>query len=105
MDKEILNTIINHLEEASFITEDVGEEEYSCFENLPENLKYSSRGDSMEDNYLDLDDITDDINDCIEKLQKMLEWYDRCKELDTSSVIGIYFRDKNGENMLIFDAY
>lgn len=75
MDKEILNTIINHLEEASFITEDVGEEEYSCFENLPENLKYSSRGDSMEDNYLDLDDITDDINDCIEKLQKMLKWY------------------------------
>ena len=32
-------------------------------------------------------------------------YYDRCKELDTSSVIGIYFRDKNGENMLIFDAY
>lgn len=52
------------IEQAQSIIEGVAEEELEAFNNLPEGLQESERGQQMEQNAEFLDEIVDTIDSC-----------------------------------------
>lgn len=59
------------LEEARAIIESVREEEQEAFDNMPEGLQYSERGETMETNIGTMDESLDTISDMIESLTEI----------------------------------
>lgn len=57
------------LETISSTIEEVKTDEEMAFENMPENLQYSERGENMEAHIDELDDIYSEISDLIERLE------------------------------------
>ena len=53
--REWLESIIGKLEEQKSEIEDVQSEEQDCFDNMPEGLQYSERGDTMQECIDDMD--------------------------------------------------
>ena len=54
---------LNLLAEAKDILEEVMNEEQEAFDNLPEGLQCSERGEQMEDNIYNLEEFIDFIGD------------------------------------------
>ena len=56
------------LEELQGTIEDIRDEESDCYENLPEGIMYSERGESMEQAVNNLDSAVSSIEELIEGL-------------------------------------
>lgn len=74
----------NDSEEICYAIEEIRDEEQDSFDNLPEGIQESSRGERMEEvidtldeaisnlEYLDIDDIISYINETIENLENAI---------------------------------
>lgn len=70
--KEIQKAI-GLIESAKEILEYVAEEEGNAFDNLPESIQYSERGERMEEIKDNIEDVCSELEDQIENLQDTLE--------------------------------
>lgn len=61
------------IENAKEILEYVAEEEGNAFDNLPESIQYSERGERMEEIKDNIEDVCSELEDQIENLQDTLE--------------------------------
>lgn len=68
-----INQIISELESLKDDIENVGVEEQEAYENLPESIQNSERGESMYDNTSDLEDAASNLDDIICTLQNIIE--------------------------------
>ena len=59
------------LKDAKEIIESVYKEEEEAFDNLPENLQDSSKGDTMEDNVFEMEDAIENIDEAIDHLENI----------------------------------
>lgn len=69
--KEI-ESIIEELESLGSRIEAVKEEEDDAFNNIPESLQYSEKGELMEQNVEDLDEAFNGLSEVVEELQEIL---------------------------------
>ena len=51
----------------------IASEEREAFENLPEGIQYSERGEAMEENADSLDEVDADIENLIDALQDIID--------------------------------
>lgn len=77
---EMLNDTTAKVDEAKELTTNVAGEERESFDNMPEGLQESERGqrieecaDELEDIECELDDILSNIEDLIERLENVSE--------------------------------
>lgn len=68
-----INQIISELESLKDDIENVGVEEQEAYENLPESIQNSERGESMFDNASDLEDAVSNLDDIICTLRNIIE--------------------------------
>lgn len=68
-----INQIISELESLKDDIENVGVEEQEAYDNLPESIQNSERGESMSDNVSDLEDAASNLDDIICTLQNIIE--------------------------------
>lgn len=71
--REALLRIADDLESVKNDLVSVREEEQEAFDNLPESLQYSARGDAMEEAVSEMDDIESDIDDLIGRISELCE--------------------------------
>ena len=71
--RKMLEGIINNLELQKESLESVCEEEQEAYDNLPEGIQYSERGEAMSDNVNDMESVASDLEDIITTLQEVLE--------------------------------
>lgn len=67
-----LKEAVELLERAKSIIEFVSEEEREAFDNLPEGIQYSERGEQMEEYADTLDEFYESIGDGIESLEEII---------------------------------
>lgn len=71
--RQEVNNISNKLEEIQSDIESIrGDEEYA-YENLPESIKYSTRGEAMQDAICNMEDALSSIGDAIDYLNDIVE--------------------------------
>lgn len=51
----------------------ISDEETEAKENLPESIQYSEKGDQMEENISDLDQVASDLEDLFNQLQEIAQ--------------------------------
>ena len=68
-----IKDIIETLESAKEDLEMVAEDERYSFDNLPEGLQCSERGEAMEENADNLEEASSNIDDIIELLEGVIE--------------------------------
>lgn len=68
-----LEGIIENLEEQKSKLEDLQQEEQDAFENLPESLQDSERGQAMQECAEDLETEMYGLEDIVQNLQEILE--------------------------------
>lgn len=74
--KQRFEEVAASLEEAKDILGDIQQEEQEAFDNLPEGLQISERGEKMQE-YIDLmDDCNDKIDDVIDFVHVELRWHE-----------------------------
>ena len=71
--RQWIERIINELETQRDELTNVQEEEQEAFDNLPESIQYSERGDAMGEYITDLDDAASSIDDVMSTLQDIIE--------------------------------
>lgn len=67
-----LEDVIAKLEEQKEELESIQCEEQESYDNMPESLQYSERGEAIEENANDLDSYASDLQDVIDNLQEIL---------------------------------
>lgn len=67
-----LKKAIDLLDEARFIIEQIAEEERDAFDNLPESLRYSERGEAMEDFANRLDDVAYSLEEAAGEVEDVI---------------------------------
>lgn len=76
MNKQRRQTIQELIEEANTLKDKIEEvlnEEQECFDNMPENLQYSERGENMQEAIESLEEAQSNIEDCISNLENAIE--------------------------------
>lgn len=68
-----LEEIVGRLETAKDEIDSVAEEEREAYENLPEGIQESERGEAMCENADDLEQASSDLDDLIQNLNEILE--------------------------------
>lgn len=68
-----LEETINKLEEQKTELESIGEEEQEAYDNMPESLQDSEKGQTMYENIDTLETAASDLDDIITNLQEILE--------------------------------
>jgi len=68
-----LKSIIEILEDTNSRLEMVKDEEQDAFDNLPESLQYSERGEQMEEYVDEMDEAYDSIQEAIDTLTEIAE--------------------------------
>lgn len=68
-----LSDVITKLEEAKTDIESIAEEEREAYDNLPEGIQESDRGNAMCENADDLEQASSDLDDLIQNLNEILE--------------------------------
>lgn len=63
--------VIDLLEDAKILLEEIQEEEQNAFDNMPENLQESERGTQMEENIYNLEEGASNIADVIDSIESM----------------------------------
>ena len=71
--RKAIEEIIDQLGTLKEQIESVSEEEQEAFDNLPESIQYSERGDAMDEYITDLDDAASSIDDVMSTLQDIIE--------------------------------
>ena len=71
--RKAIEEIIDQLGMLKEQIESVSEEEQEAFDNLPESIQYSERGDTMGEYITDLDDAASSIDDVMSTLQDIIE--------------------------------
>ena len=67
-----IKAIIEALEVEKSNLEDVTEAEREAFDNLPESIQYSGRGEDMEEGIDELDEILEALGDAIDSLTDLI---------------------------------
>lgn len=68
-----LEDIYNRLEVLKDELENLSVEEQEAFDNLPESLQDSERGDAMEENVSDIDDAASSIEEIMDTIQDIID--------------------------------
>lgn len=68
-----LNEIINKLSELRDDLESLTSEEEECYDNMPENLQYSEKGERIEAAVESLNDALDSIDNAIDSINEAIE--------------------------------
>lgn len=71
--RAIINRIINTLYDLRSDVETVQDEEQTAFDNLPESMQESAKGEAMQENADNLSDALDMIDEAIESLEAAME--------------------------------
>ena len=69
--RKMLGKVIDLMYEAQTLLEDVRDEEQEAFDNMPEGLQASSRGEAMEDAISTMDDIISNLEDAESELEEL----------------------------------
>lgn len=67
--RRLVREAIDHLQRANELLAQVGEEEEESFDNLPESIQESERGEEMQSNI----DTLDEANSTLDELMETLE--------------------------------
>jgi hypothetical protein len=70
--RKYIRNIIESLEVAKSDLEQIREEEQSAFDNMPEGLQASERGEAMEDAIYNLEDAFDSVDSAIDTLNEII---------------------------------
>lgn len=68
-----LEKIISQLEDLQQEVQEMAEQERECFENLPDSLQESERGETMEENADDLDNTDYDFDSLLDTLREVVD--------------------------------
>jgi hypothetical protein len=68
-----LEKIISQLEDLQQEVQEMAGQERECFENLPDGLQESERGETMEENADDLDETDTDFESLLDTLRTVAE--------------------------------
>lgn len=68
-----LNEIINKLSELRDDLASLTSEEEECYDNMPENLQYSEKGEIIEAAVESLNDALDSIDNAIDSINEAIE--------------------------------
>lgn len=68
-----LASIIERLGNLKDDLESVRDQEEECFDNLPEQLQVSERGEAMQENYEEMDGILGDLEDIVNRIQEIID--------------------------------
>ena len=68
-----LESILSDLETVRDEIENVKDDEQEAFDNLPESIQYSEKGEQMEMNVSDLEELYESIDTAIYDLNELLE--------------------------------
>lgn len=68
-----LNEIINKLSELWYDLECLKSKEEECYDNMPENLQYSEKGERIEAAVESLNDALDSIDNAIDSIDEAIE--------------------------------
>lgn len=71
-DRKEIQRAIDLIQEGAQILADVGDSEYEKFENLPEGIQDSERGQKFEENSEALTTAQDDIENTISELDEVI---------------------------------
>ena len=71
--RKAIEEIIDQLGMLKEQVESISEEEQEAFDNLPESIQYSERGDAMGEYVADLDDAASSIDDVMSTLQDIID--------------------------------
>ena len=69
--RKAIDAITDKLLELKEELESLRDEE--CYDNLPESLQYSERGEAMEENVSDMDEACDELDTVISNLADVIE--------------------------------
>lgn len=64
-----LDYVIDKLEELQAEVASIGEDEREAYDNLPESIQYSERGEQMSENADDLDGLDGDFESLLDTLR------------------------------------
>lgn len=67
-----LSDVINKIEEQKSELESIRDEEQDCFDNLPEGIQYSERGDTMQEYIDNIDEAISEIDDILSNLSDII---------------------------------
>lgn len=69
-----VNELIEKAYELNCEIEEILNEEQECFDNMPENLQYSERGETMQEAINSLEEAQSCIDDCKSYLESLIEY-------------------------------
>ena len=70
--RQKIGKIIERLEDIAAELEAIAEEERDAFDNLPESIQYSERGEAMEAAADDLEDVSGEVSDLASRLEELI---------------------------------
>ena len=70
--RKIIKDIIESLEVAKSDLEQMREEEQIAFDNMPEELQMSKKGETLEDTIFNIEDAIDNVDYAINTLSEMI---------------------------------
>lgn len=71
--RKYLAEAVDKLTEAMLIVDGVRNDEQDAFDNMPESLQYSERGEQMEEYIDNLDEAYGNISDVADALQEIID--------------------------------
>ena len=71
--RAILKKAIASIEQAKGYVDQVYDDEYDALSNMPENLESSERYEKMENAVDTLEEIQDDLDDVLEKIEEAMQ--------------------------------
>mgnify|MGYP001776056873 FL=1 len=70
--RQKIDKIIEKLEDIAAELEALADEERDAFDNLPEAIQYSERGEAMEAAADDLEEVSGEVTDLSERLEEII---------------------------------
>ena len=70
--RQKIGKIIERLEDIADESCEVAQEERDAFDNLPEAIQYSERGEAMEAAADELEDVSGEVSDLASRLEKLI---------------------------------
>lgn len=67
-----LEDVVSRLEGCMSDLEFIKEEEQEAYDNLPESIQYSERGDAMQENVDDIDYVISDLDQVIDSVNNII---------------------------------
>lgn len=68
-----LTDTIEMLEQAKQELENISDDEQEAYDNLPESIQDSERGETMQENVDDIEDASSSLQDIIDQLQEIID--------------------------------